>query len=152
MQGLRPAVAGLRRTAPCPVRRRSTGNRLGGLVESFVVAFQLPPQESVWSALRDGRTVIHGQETFAQLASIEGSSDRAPEGQFDDRATAFVLALTGRMKLLRMYPAITEMEMPCLLTPGRPPDPFDAIFGPDYGAPRGRTGALGYGAEGSGWW
>jgi hypothetical protein len=46
------------------------------------------------------------------------------------------------------------MEMPCLLTPGRAPDPFDAIFPPDYGIPRGRTGALGYGAEGGppGWW
>lgn len=105
-------------------------------------------------ALRDGETIIHNQDTFAQLASIEGSTDRAPEGQPDDRAMAFVLALMGSVKMLKRYRSSPGMEGPCLLTPGREPDPYSSFFGPDYSAPRGRVGALGYGAEGGppGWW
>ena len=95
-------------------------------------------------ALRDGGTLIHGLETFSQLASIEGSTLRAPEGQPDDRAVAFVLALAGRERMLTAYPS-GPPQGPCYLTPGRE-DPF---FG-SSSAPRGRTGALGYGAEG-GW-
>jgi hypothetical protein len=105
-------------------------------------------------ALRDRAAVIHSPDTFAQLASIEGSTDRAPEGQPDDRAMAFVLALTGCARVQRMYPSIPEMQGPCLLTPGWTPDPILDCFGADVGMPRGRTGALGYGAEGGppDWW
>jgi hypothetical protein len=104
-------------------------------------------------ALRDGETVIHGLETFAQLASIEGATLRAPEGQADDRAVAFVLALAGRRHMLTMYPSSPEVYGPCMLTPGRGSDPFMTFCGPDIAAPLGRTGALGYGAEGGppGW-
>jgi hypothetical protein len=70
-------------------------------------------------ALRDGETVLHGPETFSQLASIEGATQRAPEGQPDDRATAYALALAGRVRLLTMYPGTSESQGPCLLTPGR---------------------------------
>jgi hypothetical protein len=52
-------------------------------------------------AFRDGETTVHNLGTFSQLASIEGATQRAPEGQPDDRAVAFVLALAGRAKLLR---------------------------------------------------
>src|SRR5262249_22496338 len=52
-------------------------------------------------ALRDGEAVLHSLSTFAQLASVEGSTLRAPAGEADDRATAFVLALAGRARLLR---------------------------------------------------
>jgi hypothetical protein len=105
-------------------------------------------------ALRDGETVIHSPDTFAQLASIEGSTDRAPEGQPDDRATAFILALMGCVRVLKRYPCSLEMQGPSLLTPGRVADPFLSVFGPDFSTPRGRTGALGYGAEGGApdWW
>jgi hypothetical protein len=58
-------------------------------------------------ALRDGETVIHGLETYSQLASIEGSTQRAPEGQHDDRAMAFALALAGRVRVLQTNPACT---------------------------------------------
>jgi hypothetical protein len=51
--------------------------------------------------LRDGDAIIHGLETYSQLASIEGSTLKAPEGQQDDRAMAFVLALRGRSILLK---------------------------------------------------
>jgi hypothetical protein len=44
-------------------------------------------------AFRDRQTVLHGFTTFNQLASIEGASLRAPQGQWDDRADAYVLAL-----------------------------------------------------------
>jgi hypothetical protein len=52
------------------------------------------------SALRDGDCSIRGLDVYSQLASIEGSTQRAPEGQQDDKATAFVLALAGRDMLL----------------------------------------------------
>jgi hypothetical protein len=70
-------------------------------------------------ALRDRETVLHGLDTFSQLASIEGATQRAPEGLPDDRATAFALALAGRVRLLAMYPASSEAMGPCVLTPGR---------------------------------
>src|SRR5262249_50755169 len=46
-------------------------------------------------AFRDGATVLHSFGTFTQLASIEGSSLRAPEGEPDDRADSYALALAG---------------------------------------------------------
>jgi hypothetical protein len=44
-------------------------------------------------AFREQETVLHGFATFTQLASIEGASLRAPEGEPDDRAVAYALAL-----------------------------------------------------------
>jgi hypothetical protein len=44
-------------------------------------------------AFRDGRTALHSFATFTQLASIEGATLRAPEGQHDDRAVSYALAL-----------------------------------------------------------
>jgi hypothetical protein len=70
-------------------------------------------------ALRDAETVLHGPETFSQLASIEGATQRAPEGMPDDRATAFALALAGRVRLLTMYLGGSEPQGPCVLVPGR---------------------------------
>jgi hypothetical protein len=42
---------------------------------------------------RDSRTTIHTFETYMQLASIDGSTLKAPKGSHDDRAMAYVLAL-----------------------------------------------------------
>ena len=42
--------------------------------------------------LRDRDVILHSLETFCQLASIDGSTLRAPEGEQDDRADAFALA------------------------------------------------------------
>jgi hypothetical protein len=69
-------------------------------------------------ALRDGEAVIHQLDVFHQLASIEGSTLRAPEGQPDDRAVAFVLALAGRARLLTVYRTVMP-QGPCVLTAGR---------------------------------
>lgn len=46
---------------------------------------------------RDGGTIIHDYRTYTQLASIERSSLKAPEGEMDDEAVAFMLALQAAM-------------------------------------------------------
>jgi hypothetical protein len=47
-------------------------------------------------AFRNGEVVLHTFATYAQLASIDGSTLRAPEGENDDRADAFALACAAR--------------------------------------------------------
>jgi hypothetical protein len=94
--------------------------------------------------LRDGETVIHELETFSQLASIEGATLRAPEGQPDDRAVAFVLALAGREVLLRRRASVAQ-ELPVVFSSGG----YQGFFATQR--PSGPTGALGYGAEGNCW-
>lgn len=47
-------------------------------------------------AFRDRDAVLHCFDTWAQLASISGSTLRAPEGEHDDRADAFALATAAR--------------------------------------------------------
>ena len=46
-------------------------------------------------ALRDGACTVRSSETAAQIASIEASALRAPEGLHDDRADAYALAVAG---------------------------------------------------------
>ena len=46
-------------------------------------------------AVRDAACTIRGSETAAQLASIEASTLRAPQGLHDDRADAFALAIAA---------------------------------------------------------
>jgi hypothetical protein len=79
-------------------------------------------------ALRDGETVIHGLDTFTQLACIEGSTQRAPEGQHDDRAVAFALALVARVRVLTRT-ANYVPQPPIVLIEGR----SDPLFGPSTG-------------------
>jgi hypothetical protein len=43
-------------------------------------------------AFRERRTFLHSFATLTQLASIEGSTLRAPKGEFDDRAVSYALA------------------------------------------------------------
>jgi hypothetical protein len=90
--------------------------------------------------LRDAETVVHELETFSQLASIEGATLRAPEGQPDDRAVAFVLALAGREVLLRRRATVAQ-ESPAVFSSGG----YQGFFATQR--PSGPTGALGYGAE-----
>jgi hypothetical protein len=47
-------------------------------------------------AFREGLTVVHSFSTLMQLQSIEGSTLSAPEGNYDDRATGYCLALVAR--------------------------------------------------------
>jgi hypothetical protein len=50
-------------------------------------------------AVKNREVVVHNPATFAQMASIDGSTLRAPEGQHDDRADAFALACAARLQL-----------------------------------------------------
>jgi hypothetical protein len=55
---------------------------------------------AVVDAIRDKHVTIHNFGTYQQLASIEGSTLKAPEGLHDDRATSFALAWLGRIKMM----------------------------------------------------
>jgi hypothetical protein len=46
-------------------------------------------------AFRNEDTILHSFATFTQLASIEGATLRAPEGEHDDRADSYALAIAG---------------------------------------------------------
>jgi hypothetical protein len=48
-------------------------------------------------AFRESETVLHSFATFTQLASIEGATMRAPEGEMDDRADSYALACCGKV-------------------------------------------------------
>jgi len=41
----------------------------------------------------DGTTIVHSETSYLQIASIEGSTLKAPEGEHDDRSVAYMLAL-----------------------------------------------------------
>ena len=51
--------------------------------------------DAVAAALRDNETTIQDSDTLDQLASLEGRSMNAPEGQHDDDAVSFALALVA---------------------------------------------------------
>jgi len=46
-------------------------------------------------AFRDGTTIIRDPDTFNQIASLEGSTLRAPENESDDRSDSYALAWEG---------------------------------------------------------
>lgn len=50
---------------------------------------------------KEKTTVIHSFAIYNQIASIEGSTLRAPDGQMDDLADAFALAQCGRIALFK---------------------------------------------------
>jgi len=50
---------------------------------------------------KNGELLFHSFATFVQFSSIEGNTLRAPEGQHDDKATGFALAVAGRAEALR---------------------------------------------------
>lgn len=52
----------------------------------------------------EGNKVLHSFSTYQQIASIEGATLRAPEGQHDDRADSYALAEAGRIALLNPPP------------------------------------------------
>jgi hypothetical protein len=49
-------------------------------------------------AFRDRATLLHSFASFTQLSSIEGATLRAPEGQHDDLADAYALAVVARLR------------------------------------------------------
>lgn len=50
--------------------------------------------------------VLHSFASYMQLASIEGATLRAPEGQHDDRADSYALAQVGRVEALTQRTAV----------------------------------------------
>jgi hypothetical protein len=52
--------------------------------------------DAATDAFREKETILHSFATFTQLASIDGSTLRAPEGEPDDRADAYALACQAR--------------------------------------------------------
>jgi len=55
------------------------------------------------NAFRDKAVQLHSFTTYTQLASIEGSTLRAPDGEFDDRADSFALAQVGRTMAMQTW-------------------------------------------------
>ena len=73
-------------------------NPFAAFCEDFYVNMRLGSQLTL---PHNRETVLHSLATFAQLASIEGSTLRAPEGELDDRAVAYALGCTAcRMRTL----------------------------------------------------
>ena len=48
-------------------------------------------------AFKNAEVILHSFSTFSQLASIDGNTLRAPDGQHDDKADAFALAVCARL-------------------------------------------------------
>jgi len=55
-------------------------------------------------ALRDKQTIVHDPDTYAQMMSIGGATLKAPEGENDDFAISWSLAVCAA----RMYGAVAE--------------------------------------------
>jgi hypothetical protein len=66
-------------------------------------------------AVKNKEVAVHSFATFTQLSSIDGSTLRAPDGQKDDRADAFALAVCGRVQELSNS---AEMGMPLAFDDG----------------------------------
>jgi hypothetical protein len=64
-------------------------------------------------AFRNSETVLHSLATFTELASIEGSSLRAPDGEPDDRADSYALACVACRQ--RTGPFQIEGDLLCWL-------------------------------------
>jgi hypothetical protein len=54
-------------------------------------------------ACKNGEVRLHSFATYTQLASIDGSTLRAPLGEYDDRADAFALACAARASPKRQF-------------------------------------------------
>jgi len=57
----------------------------------------------VADAFKDQETELHSFETYTQLASIEGASLLAPDGEQDDRADSFALAIAGANRVANSW-------------------------------------------------
>lgn len=55
-------------------------------------------------AFRSKETLLHSFEALTQFGTIEGNTLRAPEGEMDDRADAYALALCGVVEVVKMFP------------------------------------------------
>lgn len=51
------------------------------------------------NAFRDQETILHSSATYFQLASIEGATLLAPDGELDDRADSYTLCVVGGIRV-----------------------------------------------------
>ena len=82
-------------------------------------------------AFRNREVLLHTFGTFVQLASIDGSTLRAPEGELDDRADAFALACAGRPSAGSVWGTEAEYDRRSL-SMFHPDNLPDGIFLPEY--------------------
>ena len=68
-------------------------NPYSAFCEDFYINMRLGSQMNL---PHNRETVLHSFATFTQLASIEGSTLEAPEGEHDDRADSYALACAAR--------------------------------------------------------
>jgi hypothetical protein len=68
-------------------------------------------------AFRNKETVLHNFATLTQLSSVDGSTLRAPDGEYDDRAISYALACAARRHV-----RLVEAEETRL----------DWVYGPSY--------------------
>lgn len=60
---------------------------------------------------RDKDTTLHSFDTYTQLASIEGATLRAPDGEHDDRADSYALAHVGRAAMMLTTSAMKQARI-----------------------------------------
>ncbi len=65
--------------------------------------------DALAEAFRGSAVELHSFAAYVQLASIEGGTLRAPEGEHDDRADAFALAHIGREYALKSRRKVTKV-------------------------------------------
>lgn len=58
--------------------------------------------------LREEHAIIHHQNTYLELMMIEGATNKAPEGEHDDLAISYALAIVGRMQYRLINSAVTS--------------------------------------------
>jgi hypothetical protein len=75
-------------------------------------------------AFREGDTKLHSFAAFTQLSLIEGSTLRAPDGEHDDRADAYSLALSACKMRTGSYRLDPDRRL-VLWPPARPEDGED---------------------------
>jgi hypothetical protein len=92
----RPGV----RTPGLAVEERGRGSAKEGWLSSTLGKSLLYDRTA--EALREKEVILHTFSAYLQLCSIEGATNRAPEGLHDDKATAFALCVVGRPHALRL--------------------------------------------------
>lgn len=59
----------------------------------------------------DATKILHSEASYHQLASIEGATLRAPDGQHDDRADSYALAQVGRAAAIMSNVAVAQSHV-----------------------------------------
>src|SRR6516162_2097761 len=92
---------------PCPPPTRKICSRcmqpatpatgsFRGCWRRVFISVSVAAADACADAFRNRETVLHSFASFAQLASVDGSTLRAPDGEYDDRAISYALACAAR--------------------------------------------------------